>query len=314
MMHWADRAGRLLKPRDLHVFMVVVEESSMAKAAERLAISRPVVSKTIAHLEHILGVRLLDRTPRGIEPTLFGQTLLKRGTAVFDELRQASEEIAFLTDPQAGELRIASTEVWAAGLVPAAIDQLTRRFPKLRIRLEQGTAQHQFNLLRERRCELVISRLLTATPDSDIEMQPLFYEPLVVVAGPQSEWARRRKLTLAELVEAPWILSPLEAEDGSPFAEAFRAAGLTMPAATIFSNSLHLRNNLLATGRYLTLVPGSALRFGPEGTLLKALPITLPRWHLPTGLFSLRGRMLSPVAQLFVDCIRDISRPLAEAD
>ncbi len=313
-MHLADRVGRHLKPRDLHVFMTVVEENSMAKAAVRLAISRPVVSRTIANLERILCVRLLDRTPRGIEPTMFGRTLLKRATAVFDELRLGIEEIAFLTDPQAGELRIASTEVWAAGLVPAAIDHLSTRFPRLRVRLEQGTAHHQFNLLRDRRCEVVISRLLTGAPESDIEMQPLFYEPLVIVAGPRSQWTRRRRLKLSDLVEAPWILSTLEAEDGSPFVEAFRSAKLSVPDATIFSNSLHLRNNLLATGRYLTLVPGSALRFGPEGTLLKALPIELPRWHLPTGVFSLKGRMLSPVAQLFVDSIREISRPLAGDD
>jgi molybdenum-dependent DNA-binding transcriptional regulator ModE len=101
-MRWADRVGRFLKPRDLHVFMTVVEESSMAKAAERLAISRPVISRTIANLEHMLGVTLLDRTARGIEPTLFGKALLRRGTAVFDELRQSVEEIAFLTDPPGG--------------------------------------------------------------------------------------------------------------------------------------------------------------------------------------------------------------------
>ena len=313
-MQWADRVGRQLKPRDLHVFMTVVEESSMAKAAERLAISRPVVSKTIANLEHILGVRLLDRTPRGIEPTLFGQTLLKRGIAVFDELRQGIEEIAFLAKPQSGELRVACTEVWAAGLVPTAIDRLTRRFPRLRARMEQGTAQNQFNLLRERRCEVVISRLLTAAPEPDIEMQPLFFEPLIIVAGPRSAWVRRRRLKLSELVDAPWILSSLEVEDGSPFVEAFRAAKLPVPAATIISNSLHLRNSLLATGRYVTLVPGSAFRFGPQRTLLKALPIKLPRWHLPTGIFSLKGRMLSPVAQLFVDCVREISKPLARVD
>ena len=75
-MRWADRVGRSLKPRDLHVFMTVVEESSMAKAAERLAISRPVISRTIANLEHMLGVTLLDRTARGVEPTLFGKALL----------------------------------------------------------------------------------------------------------------------------------------------------------------------------------------------------------------------------------------------
>jgi DNA-binding transcriptional LysR family regulator len=292
--------------------MTVVEESSMAKAAERLAISRPVVSRTIANLEHMLGVTLLDRTTRGIEPTLFGKTLLKRGTAVFDELRQSVEEIAFLTDPQAGELRIACTEVWAAGLVPAAIERLSKRLPRLRVRLEQGTALHQFNLLRERQCEIVISRLLTDAPDSDIEMQPLFYESLAVVAGPQSPWARRRKLVLSELVDVPWILSTLETEPGSPLVEAFRVAKLPIPTATIFSNSLHLRISLLATGRYLTLVPGSALRFGPGADLLKALPVVLPRWHLPTAIFTLKGRMLSPVAQVFADCIRDVAKPLAQ--
>lgn len=309
-MRW-DRVGRFLKPRDLHVFMTVVEENSMAKAAERLAISRPVISRTIANLERMLGVTLLDRTARGIEPTMFGEALLKRGAAVFDELRQSIEEIAFLTDPQAGELRIACTEVWAAGLVPAAIDRLSKRLPRLRVRLEQGTASHQFNLLRERQCEIVISRLLTEAPDSDIEMQPLFYESLVVVAGPQSSWSRRRKLTLSELVDVPWILSTLEAESGSPFVEAFRSAKLSIPTATIFSNSLHLRISLLATGRYLTLVPGSALQFGPGADLLKALPVALPRWHLPTAIFTLKGRMLSPVAQVFADCIRDVAKPLA---
>lgn len=309
-MRW-DRVGRFLKPRDLHVFMTVVEENSMAKAAERLAISRPVISRTIANLEHVLGVTLLDRTARGVEPTMFGEALLKRGTAVFDELRQSVEEIAFLADPQAGELRIACTEVWAAGLVPAAIARLSKRLPRLRVRLEQGTASHQFNLLRQRQCEIVISRLLTETPDSDIEMQPLFYESLVVVAGPQSSWSRRRKLTLSELVDVPWILSTLEAESGSPFVEAFRAAKLSIPTATIFSNSLHLRISLLATGRYLTLVPGSALQFGPGADLLKALPVALPRWHLPTAIFTLKGRMLSPVAQVFANCIRDVAKPLA---
>jgi DNA-binding transcriptional LysR family regulator len=201
--------------------------------------------------------------------------------------------------------------VWAAGLVPTAIERLSRRLPRLRVRLEQGTASHQFNLLRERRCEIVISRLLTEAPDSDIEMEPLFYEPLVIVAGPQSPWARRRKLALSDLVDAPWILSMLEAEPGSPFVEAFQAAKLPLPAATIFSNSLHLRINLLATGRYLTLVPGSALRFGSGANLLKPLPVALPRWHLPTGIFTLRGRMLSPVARAFAECVRDVAKPLA---
>jgi DNA-binding transcriptional LysR family regulator len=69
-MSWSDRIGRRVKLRDLHVLLAVAETRSMAKAAERLAISQPVVSKTIADLEHALGVRLLDRNRRGVEATL----------------------------------------------------------------------------------------------------------------------------------------------------------------------------------------------------------------------------------------------------
>src|SRR5262245_21457005 len=88
-MQWSDRIGRRLKPRDLHVFLAVAENGNMAKAAEQLAVSRPVVSKTISDLEHTLGVRLLDRTPKGVELTVYGRALLKRSLAVFDELRQS---------------------------------------------------------------------------------------------------------------------------------------------------------------------------------------------------------------------------------
>lgn len=283
----------------------------MVRAAERLSVSRPVVSRTIAQLEQLLAVRLLDRTARGVTPTMFGEALLRHATGVFDELRQGLDAIAFLKDPQAGELRIACTEVWAAGLVPAAIERLMQRAPRVRVRMEQGTAQTQFGLLRERRCELVVSRLLTDTPEPDIDMVPLFHEPLCVVAGARSSWARRHKLRLSDLVDAPWIVSSLELEEGSPFTTAFRAAKLLPPAATIVSNSLHLRNALLASGKFLSLVPGSALHFGVQQTLLATLPIRLPRWHLPTGVFSLKGRLLSPTAQLFVDCVREVATPLA---
>src|SRR6266702_6983843 len=128
-MEWSDRIGRRLRPRDLHVFLVVAEKGNMAKAAEQLAISRPVVSKTIADLEHTLGVRLLDRTPHGVEPTLYGHALLKRSLAVFDELRQSVKEIEFLADPSAGELRVGCTEPLAAGFMAAVIDSISQQYP-----------------------------------------------------------------------------------------------------------------------------------------------------------------------------------------
>src|SRR5262245_59672072 len=103
---WEGQIGRRLRLRDLHVFSTVAACGSMAKAAAQLRVSQPIVSEVIAGLEHTFGVRLLDRSARGVEPTVYGHALLKRSVAAFDELKQSTRDIAFLTDPTAGELRI----------------------------------------------------------------------------------------------------------------------------------------------------------------------------------------------------------------
>src|SRR6266852_569153 len=184
-MQWTDRIGRRLKPRDLHIFMVVVELGNISKAADSLAMSRPVVSKTIAGLEHTLGVPLIDRSPQGVEPTLYGRALLKWAIAVFDDLRQGVKEIEFLADPNAGELRIGCTETMAAGFVSAVIGRLFQRYPRMGFQMELGDpATLQFHFLRERKCEFVIARMLAPAPEPDMDAEALFHEQLFVVAGP----------------------------------------------------------------------------------------------------------------------------------
>jgi DNA-binding transcriptional LysR family regulator len=312
-MDWEDRVGRRLKPRDLHIFMAVAQDRNMAKAAERVAISRPVVSKTIANLEHTLGVPLFDRNPQGVELTRYGHALLGRSVVIFDELRQSVKDIEFLADPTAGELRIGSNETMSGGLVSAAIDRLSQRHLQLAFHLEVGTMQTlQYHFLRERKCEIVIGRPWSAVPEPDMDVKPLFHERLFVVAGPRSKWVGRRKVVLGDLLDEPWILSQAETEPESPVSQAFSAIGLSIPRATIVCGSLNLRNSLLATGRYLTSIPSSVLHFAPRGTPYKVLPIELPHWHLPVSVVSLKNRTLSPIAQLFVDCARKLSKPLTK--
>ena len=107
-MQWHDRIGRRLKLRDLHILLAVVQRGSMAKAATELAISQPAVSKAIAELEHTVGLRLVDRTRHGIEPTTYGRVLIKRGMTIFDELKQAAQELDFLAD----NIRLAGGQQW----------------------------------------------------------------------------------------------------------------------------------------------------------------------------------------------------------
>src|SRR5882762_5117781 len=109
-MPWDDRLRRRLKLRDLDILMAVIQAGSMGKAAGRFNMTQPAVSKLIAELEHMLGVRLLDRSRQGVEPTPHGRALVKRGVALFDELRQGVQDIASLTDPTAGEIRMGGSE------------------------------------------------------------------------------------------------------------------------------------------------------------------------------------------------------------
>src|SRR5690348_15745116 len=108
-----NRIGRRLRFRDLQVFFAVVQCGSMAKAASELGVTQPAVSEVVAGLEHAFGVRLFDRGPQGVEPTIYARALLKRGVAAFDELRQGIRDIEFLADPTRGEVRIGCSDALA---------------------------------------------------------------------------------------------------------------------------------------------------------------------------------------------------------
>jgi DNA-binding transcriptional LysR family regulator len=313
-VQWADRIGRRLKLRDLHVLFAVVQAGSMAKAAERLSVSQPVVSQAIADLEQTLGVRLLDRSRRGAEPTIYGSALVKHGMTAFDALRQGVKEIEFLADSSVGELRIGCPEWIAAGLLPVVLDRLAQQYPRLVFHVDQTVpATSEFRELRQRSIDLVLGRISMPFTAEDLHADVLYQERLSVVAGSQSRWARRRKIELAELVDEPWILTPQNELPGSLITEAFHASGLRPPQPKFISFSVHLRRRLLATGRYLSVVPDSLLRFMEEESV-KVLPVKLQIEPRPVAIVSLKGRTLSPVAKLFIDCVRTIVSPMRRHD
>src|SRR5438105_3851810 len=155
-MQLSDRIGRRLKLHDLHVLMAVAQAGSMRKAAALLNTTQPAISRSIAELEHAFGVRLLDRSPQGIEPTRYGRALLRRGVAVFDELKQSGQDIEFLSNPEAGELRIGSGTALAEGIVLAIIDRLSRQYPRVVYHVVPGNLLALNDELRERRIELAL--------------------------------------------------------------------------------------------------------------------------------------------------------------
>jgi DNA-binding transcriptional LysR family regulator len=306
------RIRRRLRLRDLDTLITVAQYGSMAKAAAQLSVSQPAVSKAMAEMEHTLGVRLLDRTAQGVEPNLYGRALLKWAQAVFDDVRQGVKEIEFLADPTAGELRVGAAEPIIAGLLPAILERLHRQYPRIAILVKYIlVAAWQYRDLRERNIDLVLGRV--AKPiDEDVDADILYHERNFVVAGVDNPLARRRKIRLAELVDEPWTLPPPETVIGGLIAEAFRACGLEVPRANVIAASIQLHGALIASGPYLAIYPGSVLRFSPQRHALKALPVDLPIPPWPVSIITLKNRTISPVAQIFIECAREVAKPLAK--
>src|SRR3954451_1895306 len=290
--------------------MTVVECGTMGKAAGRLAVSQPVVSKAIADLEHALGVRLLDRSRRGVEPTPYGRALIKRGFAIFDEMRQGLEEIEFLSDPTAGEGRIGATDAINAAIVGPVIDRLSRQYPRMTFHVVSGVPAPLRQELAARNVDFVISRFARPVGDEYSE-EILFHDALVAATGPNNPLTRRRKIDLAELSRDPWVLDSPESDFGAMQEGVFRAAGLHPPRLTVTAASIILRNELLATGRFLTVVVGFSLLLPRKHPGLKALPVKLPDVRQPVGITTLKNRSLSPAAQTFIESVRELVKPLA---
>jgi DNA-binding transcriptional LysR family regulator len=311
-MPWDQRVAQRLKLRDLYVLHTVVQLGSMGKAAGRLAVSQPAISKSISDLEHVLGARLLDRTRQGVEPTQYGTTLMKWSAVVFDNLRQSVDEIDFLSDPTGGEVRVGSTEIMMSTLLPALIAHLSEQFPKMVFKTSVAPGiREQFHDLRARRVDLILGRIVEPKPEDDLDVEILFEDRLFVVAGKNSKWHRRRKIDPSELINEPWVLPSYETFVGSIVREAFQSKGLEPPRITVSSSSIPAYTGLLATGRFLALRPASWLHLHGDASSEKALPVDLRLRSLNAGIVTLKNRPVSSAAKLFIECTRKFTRPLA---
>jgi DNA-binding transcriptional LysR family regulator len=310
-----NRISRRLRFRDLQVFFSVVQCGSMAKAANELGVTQPAVSEVVAGLEHAFGVRLFDRSPQGVEPTIYGRALLKRGIAAFDELKQGIRDIEFLADPTKGEVRIGCADSLAGGLLAPFVEKFCSRYPGIAIAIEPVPwPTLEMPELHARKLDFVVHRLSKPQADDpfgdDLDVEVLFEDEAIVAAGANSRWARRRKIALADLRDASWVGTSPETLTRILLDRGHQTADLPPPAMRVMTFSVQLRAHLLATGDFLAAMPKSMLKLNPECRGLKQLPVRLPSPGFPVAILTLKGRTITPPVELFLDGLRHHVRAL----
>ncbi len=242
---------------------------------------------------------------------MYADAILKRSVTVFDELRQGVRDIQFLADPTSGAVAIGYTDMLEA-IVPTIVDRFSEQYPRIVVRAElvRSPIAELLPALRDRTFDLILARPSRDDNETtdDIQADFLVEDPMIVVTGAHSRWARRRKIDLADLIDASWILPPPDGLTHRFIADAYRKRNLDPPEVKLLSSTIDLRVSLLASGRFVSVLPRSVylrdrVRFG-----LKMLPVAVPTLSWPLTIMSLKNRTLSPVIERFIDCAHRVAK------
>jgi DNA-binding transcriptional LysR family regulator len=308
-MDWSDRIGRRIKLRDLHILMAVADTGSMAKAAARLRISHPAISKTISDLEATLGVRLLDRGSQGAELTAHGEVLLRCGINVFDEMQQGLRSLEHLSDPNSGEVRLGCTDIILHSLVPPIVREFSAKYPGVQLDVKlTNPGEYQIQELRERRIDLLITR--ATVQQDDFHSEVLFDEPLVFVVGAHSELLQKRRIALKDIIKSNWVLPPYDSAPGAIVGEVFRANGFSPPKPVVKTIAIQLTVSLIASGEFVGILPASVAVLSAHQAALKVLPLKSAGPRISAEIVFLKNRTLSPAVEAFIDCAREVTKSL----
>jgi DNA-binding transcriptional LysR family regulator len=309
-----QRLPRHLKMSELRVFVAVLEHRSFHKAAAAVHLTQPAVTKAIAGLEEMLGVRLFDRHTHGVVPTAHGLSFAPRAVAVFDELRRAAQDLALVSSGARGTLRVGTVPMPAIPFLPIAIQQLTAARPDALVSVVEARESELVERLRKRDIELAILRLALFDLDEDLHADTLFDEKLCVVASKDHAFAARKTLSWPELLRERWVLPPADCYFFEYVLRTLDKAGLALPRKSVESFEVSVQYGMVSQGGMLSFGMRSPFVFAPGREQVVRLPFELPAPERPVSAISMGAHQISPLAQVLVDQIRALVAAAPRAD
>ncbi|MFI5015240.1 MAG: LysR family transcriptional regulator [Hyphomicrobiales bacterium] len=288
----------------LRHFLAVVEHGNLNAAAQSLGLSQPALTKSIRRLEATFRVTLFERHARGMRLTRFGDILLRHAKLVRSEMSFAEAELSAARDGQGGELRIGAGPFWGATIVPRAIAQLQRRFPKLKVELQVGVSEITLPRLLSGDLDLVIAgwTSLGALPPS-IRVEEFIRTEMQICAAKGHPLLREAHIGVEDLARYPWVLYQQDPELTKHLLEMFRRAELEWPSFAVQSTSLMSIIELLRSGPYLSCLAGPLLvalaSFG-----LRRVPIAYEIRRFQTGAVYHRSLSAMIAVRALIDLVR----------
>lgn len=302
-----------LKTRHLLLLLHLYEQRSVLRAAEAANMTQPAASKLLAEMESLLGVPLFERHARGVEPTWYGQVLIRRARAALSEIGRAHDEIAALRAGRMGQAAIGTVVNPGTNLVPQAIALVKRDFPDILIRVEMDYSRPLVAKLLDGQLDIVIGRIMGPEGAGELEFEPLADEPHSVIARADHPLAQRDKVSHFDLSEYGWIMPPSASVLRARLDSVFLEHGLTLPQNIVETGSLPVIIHLLRQSDLLVALPADSVAPYLQTDQMRVLPIELGVRMESYGIVRRRDQLLSPGAERMLEAIRTTARSMYPA-
>jgi DNA-binding transcriptional LysR family regulator len=300
--NWFLRAR--LKTRQLLLLIALDEQRNIHRAAEELHMTQPAASKQLKDLEDMLEVQLFERLPRGMAPTIYGETMIRHARMALTSLSLAHEDIVALKAGLVGQVEVGIIMTPGMSLLPRAISRVKQQAPLLRIGVQMETSNILLERLQRGTLDFMIGRILEKEGKSGLQYEELAEEPVCAVARVGHPLLTALGLELKDIAQSAWILPPQGSVLRHRCDMMFRRAGLEPPNNVVDTTALLLIIVLLQQTDSVHVMPVEVARFYASLNILSILPIDLPCKMDAFGIITQHGHLLSPGADMLLTAIR----------
>ena len=296
--------------RDIEYFAVIAEHGHLGRAADALGLSQPALSKSLRRLEQALQVKLVKRTPKGVELTAEGSVLLLRVRELRLSLQGVAREIADVSQGRVGHLRIGVSVAISEQFLSDAFATLLKDAPRTKLIVSVSDNDLMVPALCNGELDLII-HYLPATPPEGVVCEHLYDSEYVVCASAKHRLAGRKQVTLAELAQERWALNELTLPAQQRLLEKFRDSGFPPPRVAFQSRSAALRLRTVGSSDLLTIVSRDCIEQATSASTVITLPVNELAWLRPVGVIFRRETYLPPVGRRFIEIIKAMAKDMA---
>lgn len=293
-----------LRMRQLSLIAVLSESKSLRKAAEVMHLSQPSATKMLHEIEETLGVTLFERLPRGVQPTVYGESVIHYAQRILSDLESLRDDLITREAGGMGEISIGATMASVPGLLSHAIIDLKKRFPRLKIKTHLSTSDLLLEQLEKGDLDMVLGNMSVPGGYPNLDFEVMENEALSIVGGSNNSLRKKRRLQLADLCDMGWVLQPPASPIRQLIEKEFQDAGMPSPLNVVETASILTTTTLLQQSEMIAVVPTSIAQHYVKDGVLCVLPVRLKFELAPYGMVTRNERFPAPAMTILKESLR----------